>query len=311
MNHNLKMKFRRFAKKNSFFSKLYHKAALKKVENLQKLSDEDFLKKKFKENTGKKLNLSNPLTFNEKLQWLKLYDRNPLYTQLVDKYAVREYVISKIGKEYLNELYGVYLHFDDIDFTNLPNQFVIKCNHDCGSIIICKDKKEFNFVEAKDKIEKALAHNYFWNGREWPYKNVKPRIIVEKFLQDQIHGDLRDYKFFCFNGIPQVMFIATERSMDNYNPKFDFFDMDGNHLPFWNDFPNADRIPQKPIFFNEMKLLAAKLSEGIPFVRVDFFECNKKIYFGEMTFYHAGGMGVFHPEEWDKKLGDLIHLPIK
>ena len=309
MNHKLKMKLRSYAKKNELFSKLYHKAARKKMEHFQELSDEDFLRRKFKENTGKELDLEHPQTFNEKLQWLKLYDHNPLYTQLVDKYRVRQYVAEKIGEEYLNDLYGVYEHFDDIDFNALPDQFVLKCNHDCGSIVICKDKQSFDFAAAKSKLEKALKRNYFYFGREWPYKNVKPLIVAEKYLENLNDRDLKDYKFFCFSGIPECLFIATDRATKDM--RLDFYDMNFCHLPFERSYPNAAKKIEKPESFDEMKELAAKLSEGIPFVRVDFYEINEKPLFGEMTFYPGGGTDVFRPEKWDYIYGEMLRLPGK
>ncbi len=271
------------------------------------ISDKCLLKCLFKEKMGKRLNLKNPITYSEKLQWLKLYDRKPEYTKMVDKYEVKAYVAEKIGAEYVIPTLGVWDTFEDIDFSKLPKRFVLKCTHDSGGLVICTDKESFDFEGAKAKISRCLKRNYFWANREWPYKNIKPRVIAESYMEDVKTGELPDYKFFCFNGIVKAMFIATERqSLDE--TKFDFFDENFNHLPFTNGHPNADKIPEKPEKFDEMKRFAEKLSVGIPQVRVDFYEVNGKIYFGEITFFHWSGTTPFEPEEWDKTFGEWIAL---
>lgn len=274
------------------------------------VSDEEYLKRTFKGLMGKTLNLDNPITYNEKLQWLKLYDRNNLYTKLVDKCEVKEYVAAKIGEEYVIPTLGVWDTFDEIDFDSLPNEFVLKCTHDSGGLVICKDKNNFDIVQAKLKIENSLNHNYFYFGREWPYKNVRPRIIAEKYLEDLQTGELRDYKFLSFNGEPQIMFIATERQKVGKTTRFDYYDMQFNHLELEWVYPNADITPKCPICFEEMKRIVKLLSNNIPHVRVDLYEVNGKVYFGEFTFFHQSGMAKIKPESWDKKLGDLITLPI-
>lgn len=273
------------------------------------LKDETYLKMLYKLSFNKTLDLDNPITFNEKLQWLKLHDRSEIYTTLVDKYEVKEYVAKIIGKEYIIPTLGVYERFDDIDFNKLPNQFVIKCTHDSGGLEICRDKSMFNKKLVRKKINKCLKKNFYWMGREWPYKNVKPRIIIEKYMEDKKDSELRDYKFFCFNGKFQVMFIATNRQGkgDTY---FDFFDKNFKHLPFVNGHPNAPVSPHKPANLNEMVRMAEKLSVGIPQVRVDFYEVNGKVYFGEMTFFHYSGMTPFKPDKWDYELGELINLDL-
>lgn len=273
------------------------------------MPDSIYLKRQFKKIMGKKLNLNNPQTFNEKLQWLKLYDRKPIYTTMVDKYEAKKYVADIIGEEYIIPTLGVWKQFDDIDFDSLPNQFVLKTTHDSGGVVICKDKKTFDLLAAKDKLGKSLKRNYFWTNREWPYKNVKPRIIAEEYMEDTETGELRDYKFFAFDGTPRALFIATERQNAQTDTRFDFFDMDYNHLDIRNGHPNADTIPSKPKNFEEMKRLAAVLSKGIPQIRVDFYEVNGRVYFGELTFAHWGGMMPFEPENWDKIFGDWIKLP--
>lgn len=260
---------------------------------------------------GKFPNLKSPKTFNEKLQWLKLYDRRPEYTTMVDKYAVKQYIAERIGEEYIIPTLGVWESFDEIDFDKLPNQFVLKCTHDCGGMVICKDKEKLNRLAAKQKLEKCLRRNYYWRMREWPYKNVKPQIIAEKYMQDKAVQELRDYKFFCFDGEPKALFIATDRQTEGEETKFDFFDMEYNHLDVRNGHPNASILPEKPSCFDEMKQLAEKLSAGIPHVRVDFYEVDGRVYFGEMTLFHWSGLVPFEPEQWDFTFGSWLKLPDK
>ena len=270
------------------------------------IPDKLYLRYKYKKYIGKKLNLKNPQTFNEKLQWLKLYDRRDIYTTMVDKYTVKNYVANIIGKEYIIPTLGIYNNFDEIDFDKLPNQFVIKCTHDSGGLVICKDKKNFNIQNARKIINRSLKKNYFYNGREWPYKNVKPRVLIEKYMEDTYTKELRDYKFFCFNGIAKLMFVATDRSINK--TKFDFYDLKFNKLPIKQHYPNNDKKIEKPVNFDKMIILAEKLSKNIPHVRVDFYEINDKIFFGELTFYHFSGFVLFEPDEWDKKIGDMLDL---
>lgn len=273
------------------------------------IPDKMFLKLYYKVIFGRKLNLQNPKTFNEKLQWLKQYDRNPEYTRLVDKYEVKKIVAEKIGEKYVIPALGIWKQFDEINFKDLPNQFVLKCTHDSGGIVICTDKSKLNVEEVRRKLCKCMSRNFYYQTREWPYKNVKPRILAEKYIIDETYGELRDYKFFCFNGEPKIMFVATERQLEGEEVKFDFFDMDYNHLNIINGHPNAKTIPEKPVYFDEMKMLARVLSEGIPHVRIDFYEANGHVYFGEFTFAHFGGFVPFEPEEWDYRLGEWIVLP--
>ena len=273
------------------------------------VNDERYLKIAFQIKMGKSLDLIHPKSFNEKLQWLKLYDRNPYYTNLVDKYEVKPIVEKIIGKDYIIPTLGVWEHFDEIEFDKLPNQFVLKCTHDSGGLVVCKDKRKLNIKKAKKTIEQCLRNNFFWGMREWPYKNVKPRIIAEQFMEDEQTQELRDYKFFCFDGVVKALFIATDRMKEGEDTKFDFFDENFNHLPFTNGHPNAEILPQRPVCFDEMKVLAEKLSKGIPHVRVDLYEVNGRVYFGEMTFFHWSGFTPFVPEDWDLIFGDWINLP--
>jgi len=272
------------------------------------MSDERYLKIQYSLAMHKKLDLEHPVSYNEKIQWLKLHDRKPEYTMMVDKYAVREYIGKTIGDEYSIPLVGgPWCRFEDIDFDKLPDQFVLKCNHDSGGLVICKDKSKLDKEAARKKIRKSLKRNFYWANREWPYKDVKPCIIAEQYMVDDSGYELRDYKFFCFDGEPKAMFIATDRS-SHVSTKFDFFDMDFNHLPFTNGHPCAEKTPDKPKCFDEMIRLAKILSQGIKQVRVDFYEINGRVYFGEMTFSHWSGMVPFKPEEWDYKFGEWIKL---
>lgn len=272
------------------------------------ISDEMFLKYKFNLFMHKKLDLNNPETYNEKLQWLKLYNRRSEYTQMVDKADAKIVVSNLIGEEYLIPTIGVWDNFNDINFENLPNQFVLKTTHGSGGVVICKDKSELNTIAAKSEITDSFKHNYFNYGREWPYKNIKPRIIAEKYMVDESGTELKDYKFFCFDGEPKVLFIASDRP---HNTRFDFFDMEFNHLPFTNGYENAERKLNKPEKFDQMVDIAKKLSKNIPHVRIDLYNINGKIYFGEFTFFHWGGMVPFVPEEWDYEFGNWLILPNK
>lgn len=275
-----------------------------------KIPDEQFLKWKFKAIFGEELNLENPKTFNEKLQWLKLYDRRPEYTMMADKVAVREYIAKTIGEEYLIPCLGVWDDPENIDFDTLPEQFVLKCNHNSGlGMYICKDKSKLNIQKVKKELKKGLEQDYYLSNREWPYKNIPRRIIAEQYMEDEKTEELRDYKLFCFDGKVRAMFIATERQKAGEEVKFDFFDAEGNHLDVRQGHPNAKVVPDIPKTFVQMKELAKKLSVGIPQVRVDFYEANGKIYFGELTFSHFAGMVPFEPSAIDEQWGDWINLP--
>ncbi len=276
---------------------------------LDGMSDEEYLKRLFHAKMGYDLELNNPRTYSEKLQWLKLYDRRPIYTTMVDKYAVKEYVAGIIGEEYVIPTIGIYSSAEEIDFDTLPDQFVLKCTHDSHDAVICKDRKALDIDAAIQSLREGLKTNYYYKFREWPYKNVPPRIIAEKYMEDTETGELRDYKIFAFNGTARALFIATDRQTDGVETKFDFFDMDFNHLPFTNGHPNADVMPSRPRKLDEMKLLAEKLSRGIPQVRVDFYEVDGRVYFGEMTFFHWSGLQPYDPKEWDETFGSWIELP--
>lgn len=279
-------------------------------EKINKLiPDKLFLKIKFKYHIGKKLNLKNPQTFNEKLQWLKLYDRNPLYTKLVDKYEVRKYIAETIGEEYLIPLIGIYNSIEEINWNSLPNKFVLKCTHGSGANIICSDKSKLDIEDAKIKLKKWMQRNWYWYGREWPYKNVKPRIVCEKYMVDESGTELKDYKIFCFNGEPKLIQVDYNRFSGH---KRNLYDINWNYLPVSIKYPSYPNIIiTKPKKLKEMLELARLLSKDYPHVRVDFYYVNNKIYFGEMTFYHGSGFEKFIPKEFEFKMGNLLKLPFE
>ena len=273
------------------------------------LSDQKYIGLMFRANMGYWMDWKSPKTFNEKLQWLKVFYHNPLWTKLVDKYEVKDFVAGIIGDEYVIPTLGVWDSFDEIDFDNLPKQFVLKCTHDSGGLVICKDKSQLDMEAARKKIEKSLTFNYYWRNREWPYKHVKPRVIAEQYMEDSKTAELRDYKFFCFDGQVKVLFIASDRGKKGEEVKFDYFDENFNHLDLRQAHPMANKQIDKPQQFDKMKELASKLSKGLPEARCDFYEVDGKIYFGEITFFHHGGNVPFHPKEWDEKMGSWIKLP--
>lgn len=277
-------------------------------QRMRLLPDAVYLKLVYRARIGRPLNLNSPKGFNEKLQWLKLYDRNPLYTKLVDKAEVKPWVAERIGWEHVVPTLGVWDSFDDIDFGALPERFVLKCTHDSGGLAICRDLSTFDMAAARRKIERSLANNYFWSGREWPYKDVRPRIIAEEYLDpagEQV--GLTDYKVMCFGGQARCEFTCTGRADGNLH--VDFFDTEWNHMPFTRHYPNADVPPEAPERLKDMVAMAERLSEGMPFVRVDFYEVAGQYYFGEMTFYPGSGMEEFDPERWGEELGSWIELP--
>lgn len=256
---------------------------------------------------GEKLNLKNPKTFNEKIQWLKLHDRNPLYTELADKYAVRGYVSRVIGEEYLIPLIAVYNSVDEIRWDELPNQFVLKCTHSCGKNIICENKEKLDIRDAKKKLRKWMKKNFFWHGREWAYKNIRPRIICEQYMVDESGTELKDYKIFCFNGKPRFIQVDFNRFRGH---KRNVYTVDWQYLDLSYNYPNqASTHIEKPKKLDEMLRCAAKLSSEFPFVRTDFYSIDEQIYIGELTFYPANGMSRFNPKEYDYILGEWLNLP--
>lgn len=278
------------------------------VKKVIKLTDKTFIKLLYKKVFEKKLNLDNPRTFNEKLQWLKIHDKNPEYVKMVDKFEVKKYVANIIGEEYIIPTLGIYDKFEEIDFEKLPNQFVIKCTHDSGSTIICKDKSKLDKKEIKEKITKCLKRNFYYASREWPYKNIKPRIIIERYMVDESNTELKDYKIFCFNG--ETKYIQVDFGRFN-NHRRNIYDTNWNLTNLQTIYPIDKSVKiDKPKRLNDMLKLAEKLSKGKTFVRVDLYSIIDKVYFGELTFYPGGGLEKYTPEINDNILGDMLKLPI-
>lgn len=277
--------------------------------NFNDMPDDEYLKLMFRHKMSYKLNLKNPQTFNEKLQWLKLYDRKPEYTKMVDKYEAKKYVAEKISEEYIIPTIGVWDEFEEIDFDILPNQFVLKSTHDSGSIIIVRNKSMLDIKESKKIINRSLKTNYFWEGREWPYKNVKPRIIAEKYMKDNDEKDLIDYKFYCFDG--KVEFLYISQGMDNHETaRISFLKTDWEFAPFKrSDYKSFEKLPEKPSQYEKMLDIAENLSKNIPFLRVDLYQIQNQVYFSELTFTPCSGHMPFVPTEWDRKIGELFIIP--
>lgn len=286
------------------------KQTLKKITHI--LPDKLYIRLKYLYRFHKLPNLNKPKTYNEKLQWLKLYDRNPIYTTMVDKFEAKGFIANIIGKEYIVPTLGVWDNFDDIDFEKLPEQFVLKCTHDSGGLVIVRDRSKFDKKEAKKKLESSLKRNYYWNGREWPYKNVKPRIIAEIYLNDgDDHGlNLIEYKLFCFDGEPRFLMVSKGEAHGAGRTN-DLFDMNFNHLPVSVTFPNSQEAIKKPKQFEEIIEIARKLSNGIPHLRVDTYIAGNRVYVGELTFFQTGGMCKFKPEKYNELFGEYLKLPLR
>ncbi len=271
------------------------------------ISDEKFIKNRYKKVFNKDIDLVNPETFNEKLNWLKLNDRKEIYTTMVDKYEAKKYVSKIIGKEYIVPTLGVWDRFDDIDFKKLPNEFILKCTHDSGGLVICKDKNKLNTKKTKTHFNLIMRRNYYYRGREWPYKNVKPRIIAEVLLKNKKNDSIQDYKFFCFNGKAKFFKIDFNRFVKH---QANYYDVNGTLLEFGEEIcpPDFEKKIELPKNLSKMIKLAEKLAENIPFLRVDFYEVDDKVYFGELTFFPASGFGKFTPESWDMNIGKYLDL---
>ncbi len=284
-------------------------AFLTRIGLFNKMGDEKWIKKMYKKTFKRKINLENPKSFNEKLQWLKLNNRNHEYEKMVDKFEVKKYVAKLIGDEYIIPTLGIYNNWDEIKFEKLPKQFVIKCTHDSGSVIICKDKGNFNYKKAKKKIAKLQKKNYYYLSREWPYKNLKSKIIIEPLLIDDNPEVLNDYKILCFNGKPKLIEVHRNRSKTNYTQ--DFYDINWKKTSISNvGDPTSDEYIKKPYNYKKMVQLSKKLSKDIPHVRVDWYEVNKKLYFGEITFFDGAGFTPFNDYKDDLLLGSWIDLSI-
>jgi len=284
---------------------------LQKINFFNSWSDEKYLKFIYKIRIGKKLNLNNPKTFNEKLQWLKIHDRNPEYTKMVDKYEAKKYVSEIIGKNYIIPTIGVYERFEDIKFEELPQKFVIKCTHNSGGVVVVNDKNCINRKKLQKKFKNLLKQNFFYVSREYPYKNVKPKIIIEENIQPENEtSQINDYKLMCFNGKVKCSFVCSNRNTTS-GLCVNFYDKNWNPMPFERHYKkNPIEIP-KPNQYDKMVELAEKLSKNIPFVRVDFYIVKNKIFFGELTFYPGGGVEEFTPDVWDLKIGEWIDLKRK
>jgi len=258
--------------------------------------------------TKKRLNLKNPVTFNEKLHWLNLYYRNPDYVKLSDKFEVRSHITNTIGEEYLIPLLGVWDSFDDIDFDKLPNQFVLKCTHDSGSVIICKDKSTLNIANVGKYLKIRLKRNFYYKGREWQYNKIKPRIIAEKYMEEYSCGEIKDYKFFCFNGEPKLIQVDFDRFKGH---KRNLYSTKWEYIPASIKYPTHPEIKiEKPKKFDAMLNLAKKLSSGYPHVRVDLYSIDNSIFFGELTFSHGNGCEKFTPKAFGIEMGSWMQRKI-
>lgn len=270
------------------------------------MPDRLYLKIAYRFVTGKKLHLSSPKTYNEKLQWLKLYDRNPDYTQLVDKYEVRKFIADKIGAEYLVPVCGVWNTFEEIDFASLPEKFVLKCTHDSGGLVICKNKSNLNINEIRGVLTHCLKNNFYYQGREWAYKNVKPRIYAEVYMEDTGQEQLTDYKVYNFNGDPKIIQVDYDRFTEH---KRQFYDMNWNYLDVsWHIPSDKSKKLKKPDVLDEIIRLSKVLSNDFPHLRTDFYIVDNKVYVGEMTFYAGTGFGKWTPESFDREMGEWLDL---
>lgn len=279
---------------------------LRKLKVSKVLSDRTYVKLEYLFETGKFLKLDNPVTYNEKLQWLKLNNKHQEYSLMVDKYTAKEYVAEKVGNSYLIPTLGVWDKFEEIDFSQLPDQFVLKTTNDSGGVLIVKDKRKIDLEKAKEVIAKSMNSNYFYVHREYPYKFITPRIIAEKYMVDESGTELKDYKIFCFDGSPKIIQVDYDRFTEH---KRNLYDIEWRRLPFTLKFPTDwNREIAKPEGLEEMLEVAKTLSSGIPHVRVDLYHINGKVYFGELTFFHGSGHEKFTPEEWNYKIGEWLNL---
>ena len=270
-------------------------------------SDRTYYKWQYLLITGRKLDFDHPVRYNEKLQWLKLYDRKPIYTTMVDKYAVKQFVSNKIGDQYVVPLLGVWYKPEDIDYDSLPQRFVLKATHGGGGldVVICKDKDSLDKAQVAKKLNHSLNSDY-WRMREWPYKNVPRRIIAEQFLEDK-SGDLYDYKVMCFSGKPAL--IQVHRGRFTHQTQ-DVYDVNWNKMEISQPgYPGTDDLIERPALLSEMLSLSSILAAGMPQIRVDWYIANGRLYFGELTFYDGAGFSLWEPKEWELKLGDMIVLP--
>lgn len=275
---------------------------------LRPFPDPVFIKIQYRLRLKKLPDLRHPHTFNEKINWLKLHDRRPEYSVMADKYAAKQWIADAIGEEHVIPTLGVWDSYDAIDFDSLPDRFVLKTTHDCGGNKICTDKSKIDHDEYRRFFGEHLARNYYYHAREWPYRSIKPRIMAEMLLEDAETQDLKDYKFFCFNGEAKLFKVDFDRFTRH---RANYYAVDGTLLPFGETVcpPDFEKELVLPPRLDDMKALADRFAEGIPFIRIDFYCVGGKIYFGEFTFFPNAGFGSFVPAEWDEKLGEMIHLP--
>lgn len=270
--------------------------------------DKIFLNRKFKKVFGRDINWKNPVTFNEKLQWLKVNDRKPQYSEMVDKFAAKEFIQSRHLNVAVVKSFGVWERFEDIDFDALPDQFVLKCTHDSNSVIVCRSKEDFDFAAAKRFLENRLRNNFYYNCREWPYKHVMPRIIAEEYMQIMADGMI-DYKFYCFHGKAKCLYVSQGLE-DHATARISFLNLDWTPAGFKrSDFAAFETLPPRPSCLEEMIQLAETLSAEHAFLRVDLYEIDSQVYFSELTFYPCGGFMPFDPPEWDEIVGSWLELP--
>ena len=285
--------------------------ALGRRELLNWLSDRQYLEICYRAKFNRKLNLDSPESFNEKMQWLKLNDRKTLWTDLADKYVAKQIVGEWVGSQHIIPNIGVWHDANEIDFKSLPNQFVLKCNHDSGSVIVIRDKSIINEKEVKKSLNRSLKHTGFWYGREWPYKNIRPLIIAEKYMEDETENEgLTDYKFFCFNGKPKMLYVSVGLE-DHSTARISFYDLDGKSMPFRRkDYDAIQGDLLLPHNYSDMLRIATQIAEKInnPFVRVDLYSIRKQVYFSEITFYPCNGVMPIEPIAWDRILGSWINL---
>lgn len=283
------------------------KACVIKLKNT--LPEELYLKLLLFTTAGYWPNLKHPKTYNEKLQWMKLHYHVPEHTLMVDKITAKQYVESIIGSEHIIPTLKIWNSIDEIIIDELPQSFVLKTNQGCSNngVFVVKNKASFDFEKAKERLSKALLDNPYPLTKEWPYKDIEPKVFAEKYIENKKIGDLMDYKFFCFNGEVKALFVGSERSSGDV--KFDYYDADFNHLDLIQEHPMSGKILEKPETFEEMKKIASLLSQNMPHVRVDLYDVDGHIYFGELTFFHHSGIVPFHPQKWDYEFGSWIKLP--
>lgn len=276
------------------------------------MPDKPYLQLYYLAKLKKVLHLKNPQSFNEKLQWLKLYDRKKVYTTMVDKHEAKKYVAERIGESYIIPTIGVWDRVEDIDFASLPEKFVLKCTHDSGGLIVCRDKSKLDLDKTKKILQRSLQNDFYLEAREWPYKNVKRRIIAESYMEDEKQKNgLTDYKFYCFDGKAEFLYISKGLE-DHSVASISFLNLDWSFASFQrSDYKGFESLPEKPAGYETMLKLAAELSQGMSFLRVDLYEIGGRIYFSELTFTPCGGTMRFAPPEWDDKIGKLLTLPKK